>query len=209
MTKAIVVVDMLNDFVKKEYEDGQNGLVKGKLVVEGVEGIVNNIRKMRNVAGLYAGVSMVYANDAHAKEDPEFIGYGGNWPEHCVKGTTGAEVVPDLMPFAADVVLEKQTLFMFSNPDADAVLRQKGVDELYITGVATEYCVRAAALDAIARGYKVNVVVDAIAGVDEIVLADGTSVPETKGAVARALMEMGNAGARPVYTARVLEEIVR
>ncbi len=78
-----------------------------------------------------------------------------------------------------------------------------------MTGVATEYCVRGATLDALAKDYKVNLVVDAVAGVDEIKLPDGTVVPETKGAVNRALLEMGNKGAKPVYTARALDELVR
>lgn len=203
MAKAIVVVDMLNDFVREEHEGG-----KGKLVVAGAERIVENIGRIKGTAGMY-NILVIYANDAHAQEDPEFIGYGGQWPEHCVKGTKGADVVPELKPATGDVVLEKQALSMFTNPDADAILKRNDVDEIYLTGVATEYCVRAAALDAIARGYKVNVVVDAIAGVDEIVLANGSSVPETKGAVARALLKMGNAGAKPVYTTKALDEIVK
>lgn len=203
MAKAIVVVDMLNDFVREEHEGG-----KGKLVVGGAEKIVENIGRIKGTAGIY-NVLVIYANDAHAQEDPEFIGYGGQWPEHCVKGTKGAEVIPELKPAAGDVVLEKQALSMFTNPEADKILRERGVDELYLTGVATEYCVRAAALDAIARGYKVKVVVDAITGVDEILLPNGVPVPETKGAVARALLEMGNAGARPVYTTKALDEIVK
>ena len=194
MTKAILVVDMLNDFVQED----------GKLPVPGAQTLVENIGRIRGTAGEY-DVFVVYANDAHTEDDPEFKA----WPPHCVKGTYGAEVVEELKPKEGDLVIPKQDLSVFTNKEAERLLRERGVDELYVTGVATEYCVRGAALDALAKGYKVNLVVDAIAGVDEIKLPDGTVVPETKGAVNRALLEMGNAGARPVYTAKVLEELVK
>jgi len=188
--KALVIVDMLNDFVQEN----------GALPVQGAQALVENIKQLREKAEL-----VVYANDAHAQDDPEFKA----WPKHCVKGEYGAKVVDELTPKNGDLVLEKQDLSMFKNKEADKLLREKGVDELYVTGVATEYCVRGATLDALAKGYKVNIVVDAIAGVDEIKLPDGNAVPETKGAVNRALLEMGNAGAQPVYTAKALEEIMK
>ncbi len=194
MTKAILVVDMLNDFVQED----------GKLPVQGAKTLVENIGKIRGTAGEY-DVLVVYANDAHAEDDPEFKA----WPPHAVAGTYGAEVVDELKPAKGDLVIPKQDLSVFTNKEADRLLRERGIDELYVMGVATEYCVRGAALDALTKGYKVNVVVDAIAGVDEIKLPDGTVVPETKGAVARALLEMGNAGAKPMYTANVLEELVK
>lgn len=188
--KALVIVDMLNDFVNPN----------GKLPVPNAENIVDNIARLRA-----AYPKVIYANDAHAEDDPEFQ----VWPEHAVKGTDGANIIPQLAPVNGEVVLEKQDLYMFTNPNADAILRQQGIDELYITGVATEYCVRGVALTdkdkfgntvqgAIQRGYKVNVVVDAIAGVD---LKPGDQY--------RALVEMGNAGVRAVTTQQALEEMVK
>jgi len=138
--------------------------------------------------------AVVYANDAHAEDDPEFKA----WPKHCVAGTEGAEVVKELVPRMGDLVIPKQDLSVFTNREADRLLREAEIHELYVTGVATEYCVRGAALDALTKGYKVNVVVDAIAGVDL-----------KKGDQARALLEMGNTGAKPVYTKQVLEELVK
>jgi len=194
MGKALVIVDMLNDFVDEN----------GALPVEGARGLVENIGKIKGTAGEY-GVFVVYANDAHSPEDIEFK----KWPRHCVKGEYGAEVIDKLTPRENDLVIEKQDLSVFTNPETDKLLRERGIDELIVTGVATEYCVRGAVLDGLELKYKVNVVVDGIAGVDEIVLPDGTSVPGTKGAEARSLIEMGNVGARPMYTAQVLEEIVK
>ena len=182
MAKAVVIVDMLNDFVLED----------GKLPVPGAQGLVETIGKVRGAAG-ERDVLVVYAREAHAKNDPEFK----VWGEHGVKGTYGAQVVDELAPREGDLVIEKQELSMFTNPEADNWLRQRGVDELYIAGVATEYCVRGAALDALAKGYRVNLIVDAIEGVDL-----------QKGDKYRALVEMGNAGARPVTAAAALEEIL-
>jgi nicotinamidase/pyrazinamidase len=225
MKKALVIVDMLNDFVVNDdyYKWQQTNplaknkatvvepaelrryapLYEGKLVVPGAHTLIQNIAQLKQFAENYGVV--VYANDAHPETSEEFKA----WPVHCVKDTYGAKVIDELLPDEMDVIVEKDDLGMFTNKEADKLLREKGVDELYITGVATEYCVKAAAMGAIKLGYKVNLVVDAIAGVDEIVLPNGKAVPETKGAIAKALMEMGDAGIKPIYTANALEEMVK
>jgi len=201
MKKALLIVDMLNDFVNED----------GKLPVPKAGELVENIQKLMEKADI-----VVYANDAHAEDDLEFK----VWPPHCVKGTYGAELVKELAPRDKAVILEKQDLSVFTNKDADRTLKNLGVNELYVVGVATEYCVRGAVLEietkygtlvkgAIDRGYKVNLVVDAIAGVDKITLPDGVVVPETFGKVNKTLLEMGKAGAEPLYTAQALEEMVK
>lgn len=185
MVKAIVIVDMLNDFVKED----------GALPVAGAQDIIENIGKIKGKAEEY-NVLVVCANDAHEQDDVEFK----VWPVHAVKGTYGAKVTGDLAPVKGNLVMEKQDLSMFTNKQADALLKQKDIDELYVTGVATEYCDRALVLTdkdkygnlvkgALDLGYEVNVVVDAIAGADL-----------RKGDQNRALLEMGNAGAKPKYT---------
>ena len=198
MAKALLVVDMLNDFVKSD------GNYCGKLVVPGASGLVEGIAGLVKCAR-ENGVVVAYANDAHSSNDPEF----NSWPQHAVEGTYGAEVIEGLAPKDSDLIFKKQHLSVFTNKSADIILKERGVDEIYVVGVATEYCVKSAVLDGLKNGYSLNVVVDAIAGVDEIRLPGGTSVPETKGAVARALVEMGNAGAKAVYAKRALEDFVR
>lgn len=190
MGKALLIVDMVNDFVNPD----------GGLPVQGAPTLVDNIKKLKSVAPL-----TIYANDAHEKDDKEFA----NWPPHSIKGTYGAQVVEGLTPNENDLIIEKQELGVFTNSRADALIRAKGIDEILITGVATEYCVRAAALGAKERGYKVNIVVDAIAGVDEIILPDGKIVPGTKGAVSNALIEMGNKEIVPMYAEKALEYLVK
>ncbi|MFC1698101.1 cysteine hydrolase family protein [Nanoarchaeota archaeon] len=194
MVKALLIVDMLNDFVNPD----------GNLPVAGAPELVENINQIRQAA-YEKDMLVVYANDAHAENDPEFE----VWPPHCVKGEYGAEVFKQLAPQENDLVLEKVDLSVFTNEKADKELKARGIDELYVTGVATEYCVKGAVMNALELGYKVNLVVDGIAGVDKIVLPDETVVPGTFGAVNNALLEMGNAGAQPVYTNQVLEEMVQ
>ncbi len=183
MKRALLIVDMLNDFVQED----------GKLPVPGAKDIVENIGRIKGAAGQYDMV-VVYANDAHTKDDPEFKA----WPEHAVAGTYGAKVVKELTPRIGDLVIPKQDLSVFTNSKADYMLREAEIHELYVTGVATEYCVKGAVLDALAANYKVNIVVDAIAGVD---LQPGDQY--------KALIEMGNKGARPVTTKQALEEMLK
>jgi len=205
MKKAIVIVDMLNDFARNDEK------YQGKLFVQGSRGIIENIKAIKEVAKK-AGVPVIYANDAHEPDDKEFE----KWPEHAVKGTYGAKIIDELVATEKNVVCEKQDLSVFTNAAFDEYLAKEGIEELIVTGVATDYCVRAIALEtkskygelipgAIDRRYNVTVVVDAIAGVDEIVLPDGSSVLKSKGAVAKSLLEMGSAGVKPVYTSDVLE----
>lgn len=180
--KAVLIVDMLNDFVRKD----------GALYVPGAENIVENIGKIRGTAG-ESNVLVIYANDSHDPYDKEFE----QWPRHAVRTSYGAEVYEELKPEEKDIIIEKQTLSAFSNSDLERILKKEGVDTLIITGVATEYCVKEAALGSRERDFEAYVVVDAIAGVD---LQAGDQY--------KALVEMGLKGVRPVYTKQVLEELL-
>jgi len=183
---------MLNDFVLKD----------GRLPVKEANDVIEKILKIKNQAK-DKGIPVIYANDAHDPEDDEFK----KWPKHAVKGEKSAEVIEELAPDKDDIVIEKQDLSMFTVPTTCDMLKSKDIDELYLTGIATEYCVKAAACTisdkygkdikgAIDRGFKVNVVVDTIKGID---LRPGDA--------AFALIEMGNAGVRPIYTEQALEEL--
>lgn len=194
MAKALFIVDMLHDFVDED----------GKLPVKDAKTLIGNIAELKGYAEKN-GIPVIYANDAHAKDDPEFQ----YWPPHAIKGTYGADIIGELKYNKENIIIEKQKLSAFTNPGLDGILGAYNVDEIYVTGVATEYCVRGVTMDALDLGYKVNLVADAIAGVDEIRLPDNTQVPKTKGAVAYALMEMGAKGARPIYTNDALEEMLK
>ncbi len=138
----------------------------------------------------------VYASrDWHPPVTRHFRDYGGEWPVHCVEHTAGADFHPALrLPTTAVIVSKGRSAdrpgysaFEGSTPDGRTLaddLRAKGIEHLYVGGIATDYCVRHSVLDARRAGFDVTVVADAIAGVD---VAPGDS--------ARALEEMRAAGA--------------
>lgn len=139
----------------------------------------------------------VYASrDWHPQVTRHFQQYGGEWPVHCVEGTEGAAFHPDLrLPPSTIVVSKGQSgdkpgYSAFEGYTADGRtladdLRARGIDHLYVGGIATDYCVKHSVLDARRAGLGVTVLTDAVAGVE---LAPGDS--------ARALEEMRAAGAR-------------
>lgn len=153
-------------------------LPDGKLYVPGAERLLPKIRRLTDA--VRAGrVFMVSHGCYHAKDDPEFQ----KFPPHCVKGTRGAEFVPEALadrvftvPNEAEAVLpknlflfqqillEKQTLDIFESRHVGKLLAMFGDDvEFVVFGVVTEYCVRFAAKGLLDRGRRVSVVQDAIA----------------------------------------------
>jgi nicotinamidase/pyrazinamidase len=149
----------------------------GKLYVPGAEKLLPNIRRLTDAARL-GKVFLVSHGCFHPPDDPEFK----TFPPHCVKGTTGAELVPEALadkvvrvPNDAaaklpedltkyqQILLEKQTLNIFESRHADALVRQLGNEaEFVVFGVVTEYCVGFAAKGLLERGRRVAVVRDAI-----------------------------------------------
>ncbi|HKV28788.1 MAG TPA: isochorismatase family cysteine hydrolase [Candidatus Acidoferrales bacterium] len=149
----------------------------GKLYVPGAEKRVANMQRL--VAVARAGkVFLISSADQHASNDPEFV----RFPPHCVKGTKGAEILPELkaskiLPIPNDnnfsipvklgdvqqIVLEKQTLDVFDNPNTEKILKQfPATEEFIVFGVVTEFCVRLAAKGLLERGRRVAIVTDAI-----------------------------------------------
>jgi nicotinamidase/pyrazinamidase len=123
------------------------------------------------------------------------------WPVHCVAGTPGAELHPALEQAKVDIVLDKgqdprsQGYSGFQDTLLGELLRERGVDRLFVTGLATDYCVKNTVLDARKHGLDVTVVEDAVRGVD---VEPGDS--------ARALREMEAAGARLATSDEVIAE---
>jgi nicotinamidase-related amidase len=153
MRRALLVIDMLVDFVEPE----------GRLQVPEAAGILPAVS--RELARARAsGELVVYVCDAHAPDDPEFSRMG--WPPHAVKGTAGAGVVEALLPLAGDVVVEKATYSAFHGSDLERVLQERAIDALRLTGCVTNICVLYTAADAAMRGFDVEVVEDAVAGLD-------------------------------------------
>jgi nicotinamidase/pyrazinamidase len=133
---------------------------------------------------------VVKTRDAHPAVHCSFTEQGGTWPPHCVAGTHGAELHPDIAALPGPVI-DKATTFEpdsysgFQGTGLATLLRDAGITHLLVGGLATDYCVRMTVLDALAAGFEVTVLADAIAAVD-VEPGDGE----------RALQEMAGAGAR-------------
>jgi nicotinamidase/pyrazinamidase len=153
----------------------------GKLYVPGAEKIIPNIGRLADAAR-EGSVFLVSSCDAHAANDPEFK----KFPPHCIRGTPGARIlaegvagdalrIPNDASFRSpedfsgytQAIIEKQTLDVFKNPHAGALVERLGGGAEYVVfGVTTEYCVGLAARGLLEREHKVAVVEDAIAALD-------------------------------------------
>jgi nicotinamidase-related amidase len=148
---ALVVVDMLNDFVRPG----------APLEVPEARKIVPALRR-RIARARRDGELVVYVCDAHGKKDPEFVRMG--WPPHAVEGTPGAAVVAPLSPEPGDAVVEKKTYSGFHRTALDTVLRRHGVRRLALSGCVTNICILYTSADAAMRGYDVTVDERLVAG---------------------------------------------
>ncbi len=142
------------------------------------------------------GLPVFASRDWHPAVTSHFQAYGGVWPPHCVQGTHGAEFHPQLSLPADAVVVSKgmdpqqdaYSAFQAEAPGGKLlgdVLRERGVQRLFLGGMATDYCVRNTTLDALHNGFDVVVLEDAVKGIDL-----------TPGDIARAVAEMEEHGAR-------------
>ncbi|MFZ0333076.1 MAG: isochorismatase family cysteine hydrolase [Candidatus Acidiferrales bacterium] len=183
----------------------------GKLYVPGAEERIPNMRRLVDAAR--AGKALLISStDQHAPDDAEFQ----RFPPHCVRGTLGAEIVPELkakesvhiennalasipanISSVQQVVVEKQTLDVFDNPATEKLLAQLPADcEFIVFGVVTEFCVRLAAKGLLDRGRHVALVTDAIEALDA---AEGK----------KTLNELAVRGARLITTSEALAMIER
>jgi nicotinamidase-related amidase len=148
--KAVIVLDMLNDFVT------------GCLRCERCLRIIPNLKKLV-VAARKRKVPVIYGNDAHLPVDEEVL---ERWGKHAIKGTKGAEVISELKPQKTDYIVEKRTYSGFHETGLDMLLRSlyrgEGVRSVILTGLHTHICVRHTAADAFFRGYKIMVAKDGV-----------------------------------------------
>ncbi len=147
---AIIVIDMLNDFVT------------GELRTERAARIIRPLMKLVEEARKHS-YPVIYSNDAHYQGDPEVL---NKWGAHAIKGTPGAEVVPELKPKKADFVVDKRTYSGFYETGLDSLLRTlfdgEGVKTLILGGLHTNICVRHTSADAFFRGYKIIIARDCV-----------------------------------------------
>jgi nicotinamidase/pyrazinamidase len=160
--RAVIVVDVQNDFCEG-----------GSLAVPGGTGVARAVSEHLARGGFdHAVATRDHHVDpgAHFSAEPDFV---DSWPPHCVVGTTGAQLHPDLATDAIEAVFDKgEHAAAYSGFEArsDGVLladwlRERDVTEVEIVGIATDHCVRATALDAAAAGFATAVRLDLTAGV--------------------------------------------
>lgn len=166
---AIVVVDMLYDFID------------GSLACQNASSAVQECRRfiLSHKDHSWGEPPVLFIRDCHPAGHCSFTENGGTWPAHCVNGTHGADIHSDLQEFAT----EELTFLKGTDPSQEQYSGAEGkneagqslanvlgimdIDEVFVCGIATEYCVRNTAEDLLKAGFKVNIVKNALAWVDE------------------------------------------
>lgn len=162
---ALILVDVQNDFCP----GGALSVADGDRVVP----VLN--RYIERFAA--AGLPIVASRDWHPEKTVHFKSYGGVWPAHCIQNTRGAEFHRDLQIHPETISVSKgmgadedaysafQAVDESGKPLAE-LLSELGVTRIFVGGLATDYCVKQTVLDALAKGFGVAVLQDAIRGVD-------------------------------------------
>ena len=157
--RALVVVDVQNDFCPG-----------GSLAVERGDEVVAPLNRLI-AEFLRRGEPVYKSRDWHPAETKHFAAYGGTWPVHCVQNTRGAEFHPDLLDDPRIHIVSKGTgdedsYSAFDGTDLAEDLRRRGVREVWVGGLATDYCVKNTVLDALRQGFRVRAVRDAMRAVN-------------------------------------------
>jgi len=180
---ALILVDVQNDFCPG-----------GSLAVKGGDEVVPVLNRAIDKFTA-AGLPIFATRDWHPEKTQHFKAYGGLWPVHCVQGTRGAEFHPglhlnkDVVVVSAGMLPTEEGYSGFQSTDTSGsglaeLLHRKGVERLFVGGLATDYCVKHTVLDGLKEGFKVLLLVDAVRAVN-LNFGDGD----------RAIEEMTKAGA--------------
>ena len=183
-TKALLIVDYQNDFCP----GGALAVPQGDTIVRALNKYIDYFCRKR--------WPIFASRDWHPPETSHFKDYGGVWPAHCVQDTNGARFHPKLrLPKNVHVISKgmsanKDSYSAFQGEDSKGqefleVLRKRNVSELFVGGLATDYCVKSTVCDALKFGFKAYLLIDAIKGVN-LKLQDSQ----------RAIEEMVQAGAQ-------------
>jgi len=157
--RALVIVDFQNDFTPP----------KGALAVPDGDAIAERLNQL---AASDEFDLVVATRDWHPPDHGSFGEQGGPWPPHCVAGSPGAELHPALDAAQVDVIVDKgqdsatEGYSGFEGTDLARVLRDRGITQVTVVGLATDYCVKNTALDALRNGFQVTVDSTAVRGVE-------------------------------------------
>jgi nicotinamidase-related amidase len=150
MTDALLIIDMLNDFVQP---GAPLEVPETRTVVKAIQDQADKARAENR--------PVIYICDAHTPDDPEFSRM--NWPAHAVRGTSGAQIIDELTPKANDPVIEKTGYSGFHQTGLEDLLQSLKINHLTLTGCVTNICVLYTAYEAVIRGYEVTVPADCVA----------------------------------------------
>ena len=175
--RALIVVDVQNDFCP----GGALAVAEGDKVVAPLNELIEEF--------LERGEPVFKSRDWHLPKTKHFQAYGGTWPVHCVQNTKGAEFHPNLIDDPRIRVISKglgdtDCYSAFDETDLAQQLKRFGVEEVWVGGLATDYCVKSTVIDAVKKGFEVKALTNAMRAV-EVTPGDGE----------RAIAEMKAAGA--------------
>ncbi len=159
-TFALIVVDVQNDFCP----GGALAVKDGDKIIPPLNALVD--------AFTTSNLPVCFTRDWHPPDHSSFRENGGPWPSHCVRNSRGAGFHPDLhVPKNALVVSkatepDKEAYSGFQGTDLSSTLKRMGVTELFVGGLATDYCVKNTVGDALEEGFLVNVLTDCVRGVN-------------------------------------------
>jgi len=158
--QALIIVDLQRDFCP----GGALPVREGDEVIEPINGLIRKFQE--------EDMPVLFTRDWHPKDHCSFKSQGGIWPPHAVRDTPGAQFPPSLhVPQNATIInkaarRDTEAYSGFQGTDLGARLRSMGVKELYITGLATDYCVKNTVIDGIGEGFRVFLVTDCVRGVN-------------------------------------------
>ena len=158
--KALIVVDVQNDFCP----GGSLAVAHGDEVVPPLNKLINEF--------LDRDEPVYKTRDWHPAKTKHFQAFGGTWPVHCVQGTHGAEFHQDLSDDPRVTIISKgmnesaDGYSGFDGTNLAQLLREEGVNEVWVGGLATDYCVKHTVLDALREGFEVKALADAMRAVN-------------------------------------------
>jgi nicotinamidase/pyrazinamidase len=159
-TDGLIVVDIQRDFCP----GGALPVPQGDTIIDVVNRIIQVAEQSQS--------TIVYTRDWHPENHLSFKEFGGIWPPHCVQWTPGAEFHPSLYLSEKGIIVSKGThpefeaYSGFQGTQLHEILQSRKINRLFIVGLATDYCVKETALDALRYKYETYVVEDAVRGVN-------------------------------------------
>ena len=174
---ALVVVDELYDFI-----DGSLACINAETAVKETLRFIDTHTEAQDGdkdVEILDTFPILFIRDHHPADHSSFVGFGGTWPVHCVAGTHGGEIHEELKPYVSeeltfdkgcDKALEQYSGFEGRNSAGQPlgeILELLDVKEVYVCGIATEFCVRKTCEDLLKAGFKVKLLTKALAYVSK------------------------------------------